>query len=282
MAIFRSTRSIFQVISLLAFTIMFSPYIYCDDETDPAEAEMPDLMDLEYDDRRGLAITVLLRRTGPSEVLSTKVTNVPPWPYLSEAPDLELITVDTDSHVIKIFNVETPLVERVRQSDDTEGENNLDQAEGVFVVPLQRKLAIVQIKDQTTGGLLIEQNVQTFVEEYCNSNPDDHTNCFDESVYETDTDLDGVPDFFDNCIEVENITQADTDLDGYGNACDGDLNNDDFVNSLDLGIFKQLFMAPGSPADFNDDFIVNSLDLGMFKQMFFKPPGPSSNVPPAP
>ncbi|ARN75735.1 hypothetical protein BST96_17455 [Oceanicoccus sagamiensis] len=94
-----------------------------------------------------------------------------------------------------------------------------------------------------------------------------------------DSDNDGVLDYQDNCIEKPNPTQLDVDRDGYGNACDGDLNNDGRVNSLDLGLFKASFFTFGnSTADFNGDQIVNSLDLGLFKQLFFKSPGPSGLV----
>lgn len=94
-----------------------------------------------------------------------------------------------------------------------------------------------------------------------------------------DTDGDGFADNVDNCRAVANSGQQDTDGDGFGNACDGDLNNDGFVNSLDLGIFGQSFGkvvgAPGfNPnADMNSDGKVNALDLGIFKTYFGKPAG---------
>ena len=91
-----------------------------------------------------------------------------------------------------------------------------------------------------------------------------------------DMDNDGIADNEDNCTEVSNPSQLDTDRDGYGNICDGDLNNDGRVNSLDLGLFKTAFFTFGNlPADFNGDQIVNSLDLGIFKRLFFTRPGPS-------
>jgi len=96
-----------------------------------------------------------------------------------------------------------------------------------------------------------------------------------------DTDKDGVPDYVDNCTLVPNPDQLDSDGDGFGNACDGDLNNDRLVNSQDLGLFKKVFgPGPGdedlkAAADFNGDGSVNSLDLGLFKKLFGKPPGPS-------
>lgn len=97
-----------------------------------------------------------------------------------------------------------------------------------------------------------------------------------------DGDGDGVPDYADNCLKIPNPDQLDSDGDGYGNICDGDLNNDNKTNSLDLGLFKRAF-GPASTAnddlkdaaDFNGDRRVNSLDLGTFKRLFGLPPGPS-------
>ena len=38
-----------------------------------------------------------------------------------------------------------------------------------------------------------------------------------------------------------NASQLDTDADGFGNACDGDFNNDCIVNFVDLGDLKSAF-----------------------------------------
>jgi len=100
----------------------------------------------------------------------------------------------------------------------------------------------------------------------------------------TDSDEDGVRDVDDNCTLAPNgpaipdaggNIQLDTDGDGFGNLCDGDLNNDNRTNSLDLGLFKAIFFTDDADGDYNGDGFVNSLDLGLFKQMFGKPPGPA-------
>lgn len=91
---------------------------------------------------------------------------------------------------------------------------------------------------------------------------------------QADDDSDGRGNACDNCLAASNPLQRDTDGDGFGNFCDGDLNNDNFVNVLDLGIFKQRFFTPDPDADLNGDGFVNSLDLGLLKQLFFSPPGP--------
>ena len=72
-----------------------------------------------------------------------------------------------------------------------------------------------------------------------------------------------------------NPGQRDSDNDGYGNICDADLNNDGFVDFLDLGRIKLVFFQADPDADFNGDGTVDFLDLGLMKSLFFQPPGPS-------
>jgi hypothetical protein len=96
------------------------------------------------------------------------------------------------------------------------------------------------------------------------------------AVKETDTDGDGVPDSRDNCIAVSNKDQLDIDGDGYGNACDADLNNDGFVNALDLATIRGQFGKRGVAGDLNGDGIVNALDVSRFSKLFGKAPGPSA------
>lgn len=94
-----------------------------------------------------------------------------------------------------------------------------------------------------------------------------------------DPDGDGLVDWADNCRDIANVDQQDTDGDNYGNACDADFNNDGAVNSLDIGLLKQMFLDTGdSQADLNSDQIVNSLDLGLFKARFLLPVGQSGTV----
>lgn len=97
-----------------------------------------------------------------------------------------------------------------------------------------------------------------------------------KEVLVADSDDDGVLDDVDNCLEVKNAAQIDSNGDGYGNACDGDLNNDDIVNTLDVGLFRQAFGTTDPDADFNADGIVNTLDVGRFRAMFGSAPGPSA------
>lgn len=97
------------------------------------------------------------------------------------------------------------------------------------------------------------------------------------ATQEQDTDNDGVPDSRDNCVLVKNADQLDSDSDGYGNACDGDLNNDGLVNAQDLALFRARFgERVRGVADFNGDGVVNAQDLALFRQMFGVQPGPSA------
>ena len=90
----------------------------------------------------------------------------------------------------------------------------------------------------------------------------------------TDSDGDGVPDRVDNCVEVPNAGAAscDSDQDGYGNACDGDFNNDGASNGRDFGFghFLSDFVGGGQSkntagapqgTDMNCDGAVNGLDF---------------------
>ncbi len=74
-----------------------------------------------------------------------------------------------------------------------------------------------------------------------------------------DADGDGVGDTVDNCTLIANgpddgitagSSQNDTDGDGdgYGNICDGGLSQDDFVNVVDLGLFKAMFFKVPGPS----------------------------------
>ncbi|MFK8017034.1 MAG: hypothetical protein AB8G17_16545 [Gammaproteobacteria bacterium] len=94
-----------------------------------------------------------------------------------------------------------------------------------------------------------------------------------ESV--SDADGDGVVDGMDNCIEVANADQRDTNGDLFGNACDADINNDNTINVVDLGILRSVFFSSDGDADFNGDGVVNVADLGIMRAAFFRAPGPS-------
>jgi YD repeat-containing protein len=96
-----------------------------------------------------------------------------------------------------------------------------------------------------------------------------------------DTDADGVPDLEDNCINAANTDQRDTDGDNYGNACDGDLDNNGVANLSDFSLFRAVFgrTAPLSAAeenaDFNGDGLINLSDFSLFRAQFGQAPGPS-------
>jgi hypothetical protein len=93
----------------------------------------------------------------------------------------------------------------------------------------------------------------------------------------SDSDLDGIENRIDNCIEVANPDQRDTDEDGYGNRCDPDLNNDGIVNTLDIIPFKTAFGTSGPHADFDGDGVVSTLDIVIFKAYFGQAPGPAAS-----
>jgi hypothetical protein len=72
-----------------------------------------------------------------------------------------------------------------------------------------------------------------------------------------DGDSDGVQDNKDNCVSKANADQRDTDLDGYGNACDGDFNQDGGIGGPDFLIFVSTNgLAEGTPG-YNDSVDCN-------------------------
>ena len=77
------------------------------------------------------------------------------------------------------------------------------------------------------------------------------------------------------------LYQTDTDSDGYGNACDGDFDNNGFVGDQDLATFKSMFLTPNSLGDLNDDGFgfVDSQDMAVFRNLYQKQPGPSGLAP---
>ncbi|HMW73605.1 MAG TPA: dockerin type I domain-containing protein, partial [Cellvibrionaceae bacterium] len=96
------------------------------------------------------------------------------------------------------------------------------------------------------------------------------------AAIEDDSDGDGILDVVDNCTKVANSNQRDTDGDGFGNICDGDLDNNGIVNSLDYSAFKARLFSRDANADLNGDGIVNSIDFTLFKRLLLKAPGPGN------
>ncbi|MFK7888631.1 MAG: LamG-like jellyroll fold domain-containing protein [Gammaproteobacteria bacterium] len=96
-----------------------------------------------------------------------------------------------------------------------------------------------------------------------------------------DVDGDSIANEADNCMSNPNPSQVDSDSDGFGNACDADLNNDNTINIVDLGLLRAAFFAtPGAgnwnaSADLDANGVVNVVDLGLMRSRFFCPPGPS-------
>jgi hypothetical protein len=107
------------------------------------------------------------------------------------------------------------------------------------------------------------------------SSPDGNT--VQLSNVETDSDGDGVPDSRDNCTTVFNPDQRDTDGDGYGDACDGDANNDGVVDEEDVAIVRAGYgTRAGGLADLNGDGVVNAIDLALVRRRLGQRPGPSA------
>ncbi len=92
-----------------------------------------------------------------------------------------------------------------------------------------------------------------------------------------DKDNDGVPDHTDNCSELVNPYQWDSNNDGFGNLCDADLNNDNWISFSDLKQFKSVYGTNNADADLDGNGIVGFGDFAILKSMFGKRPGPAGN-----
>ncbi len=100
-----------------------------------------------------------------------------------------------------------------------------------------------------------------------------------------DSDGDGIPDIYDNCINVPNADQRDTTGTGIGNACNPDLNHDGIVNAQDLALFKIAYAAYNSSAhtynpnaDFNGDGKIDTADLAILEQYLNGPAARAERV----
>jgi hypothetical protein len=96
----------------------------------------------------------------------------------------------------------------------------------------------------------------------------------------SDVDGDGVPDAFDNCVNVPNgplggscSNQEDADNDGFGNACDGDLDQDGNTLVNDFVVLLGLFGSAGGPGDLDCDGTVLVNDFVILLGLFGSPPG---------
>jgi len=96
-----------------------------------------------------------------------------------------------------------------------------------------------------------------------------------------DLDADGIDDAADNCSAASNSDQSDGDGDGFGDACDGDYNNDGVVDDTDHAIFLSSFgLGAGdegyvAAADHDGDGAIQGTDFSRFRELYGQPVGPS-------
>ena len=88
-----------------------------------------------------------------------------------------------------------------------------------------------------------------------------------------DTDGDTICNAIDNCSSKANATQCDSDSDGFGNACDGDFNQDGGIGGGDFLLFGPQFgigtIPPANPnMDLNCDGGIGGGDFLIFGPLF--------------
>jgi len=83
---------------------------------------------------------------------------------------------------------------------------------------------------------------------------DSSCNC----VGSNDTDMDGIPDFLDNCPSVANNSQTDLDNDGIGDACESDTDGDGVSDALDCDpLNNQNSLTRGASCDDLNSLTIN-------------------------
>jgi len=97
-----------------------------------------------------------------------------------------------------------------------------------------------------------------------------------------DSDGDGWPDPFDNCLNEPN-DQIDTNSDHFGNRCDADYDNDGTVDADDeetlVLALGQVCDGPFDPdLDSNDDCVIDESDQALFNAQRGGAPGPSGVI----
>ena len=100
-----------------------------------------------------------------------------------------------------------------------------------------------------------------------------------------DTDVDGVPDAFDNCTALANgpsaatnscNSQEDYDVDGYGQPCDADINNDGLNGLDDVNIMLGNLGGPAAQAsNLNCDALIALDDVNIALGTIGGAPGPT-------
>lgn len=104
----------------------------------------------------------------------------------------------------------------------------------------------------------------------------------------SDIDADGIPDAFDNCSAFSNgplsppgtigaaCQQFDADDDGFGNACDGDYDQDNVHGGSDFGYILSVFGSGNALADLDCDGVVAGSDFTRYLTIFGLAPGPGA------
>ena len=173
--------------------------------------------------------TIYQNSNGDPAIVTTQVSNsiFQENTAVSFSPTFHLTgfsTIDVNNSLFDVANC-LELVEGETNNEAVCGGGNIYNQNPQFVNPAMGDFHLSATSPAIGAGN--NADVPSYLTEDADGNPRISGGTVDLGIFEqvdtnTDSDLDGIPDFMDNCPVVQNPNQADIDGDGAGTVCDCD------------------------------------------------------------